>query len=267
VKLLLDLWREGRQEAIPYSALQAAVGIEDSGRFTYHLKRLTGSFVEKTDEGYRLTPVGLAVVDAVHSGLLAGAGDRDPGPIDARCRDCGAALMLAYENGYATIRCDACGRTLSQFLFPPQGLAVRESADAAAAAFGAHVRAALDRAVAGVCPYCAGRSTVGSLADAGTVPQERVTFVARCRDCEARVTVSAAALVSFDPAVVSFLHGRDVDTRAPLWEQAWYHDATATVRERDPPTVDVTIAVDGDRLDLTVESDGERATVVVDGRE
>jgi len=117
----------------------------------------------------------------------------------------------------------------------------------------------LDRAVAGVCPYCSGRIAIESLAGAteDRVPQGKVSFAAVCADCEGTVRASAAALASFEPAVIAFLHRRGVDTRTPLWEQNWFHDATATVIERDPPTVAVTVAAGGDELRLTVDGDGE----------
>ncbi|MFB6271202.1 MAG: winged helix-turn-helix domain-containing protein, partial [Halobacterium sp.] len=52
VELLRELWLEGRHDPVPYAALQDTVGVRDSGRFNYHLQRLTDVFVEKTDDGY-----------------------------------------------------------------------------------------------------------------------------------------------------------------------------------------------------------------------
>ncbi|WP_449404315.1 DUF7347 domain-containing protein [Halalkalicoccus subterraneus] len=45
-----------------FADLRRRVGVEDSGRFRYHLKQLRGDFVEKANDGYRLTYAGEACV-------------------------------------------------------------------------------------------------------------------------------------------------------------------------------------------------------------
>ena len=51
--------------AIRFAALRERVDARDSGRFNYHLRKLDGILVEKTDEGYSLTPVGRQIVAIV----------------------------------------------------------------------------------------------------------------------------------------------------------------------------------------------------------
>ena len=52
-------------EAVGFADLRTRVGVRDSGRFNYHLRRLCERFVERTDAGYRLTRDGAAVADAL----------------------------------------------------------------------------------------------------------------------------------------------------------------------------------------------------------
>jgi len=48
-----------------FTALRERVGIRDSGRFNYHLQRLVGTFVERTECGYVLTEDGERVADSL----------------------------------------------------------------------------------------------------------------------------------------------------------------------------------------------------------
>ena len=55
----------GSPVTISFSELLERVGIRDSGQFNYHLGRLRGRFVDRTDEGYRLTPTGAALGETI----------------------------------------------------------------------------------------------------------------------------------------------------------------------------------------------------------
>ncbi|WP_459193611.1 DUF7347 domain-containing protein [Halosimplex sp. J119] len=48
-------------EAVRFSDLRTRVDVTDSGQFNYHLDRLRGELVAKTDDGYALTESGRAV--------------------------------------------------------------------------------------------------------------------------------------------------------------------------------------------------------------
>jgi len=60
-----DLGADGavRQEAsaVRFSELFAAVAIDDTGNFNYHLEKLRGHFVAATDSGYVLTEEGVGI--------------------------------------------------------------------------------------------------------------------------------------------------------------------------------------------------------------
>lgn len=50
---------------LPFSELRRRVGIDDTGRFNYHLDQLLGPFVRQTDAGYELGYAGERLVVAV----------------------------------------------------------------------------------------------------------------------------------------------------------------------------------------------------------
>jgi len=49
---------------LPFSELRRKVGIEDTGKFNYHLTELLGRFVNQTDGGYELSRPGERLVVA-----------------------------------------------------------------------------------------------------------------------------------------------------------------------------------------------------------
>lgn len=51
--------------ALRFAALRERVEARDSGRFNYHLQKLDDVLVEKSEDGYRLTPVGRKIVGLV----------------------------------------------------------------------------------------------------------------------------------------------------------------------------------------------------------
>ena len=57
-------------EDLRFSTLRERVGTADSGKFNYHLERLRGNLVRKTEEGYRLTRAGRKLVDVVEASEL-----------------------------------------------------------------------------------------------------------------------------------------------------------------------------------------------------
>ncbi|WP_415380891.1 hypothetical protein [Halosimplex sp. TS25] len=60
VRILAALADAG-EEAVRFSDLRSRVDVTDSGQFNYHLDRLRGELVAKTDDGYALTESGRAV--------------------------------------------------------------------------------------------------------------------------------------------------------------------------------------------------------------
>lgn len=64
LEILWGLWEERidtdhrETEPVSFSELRGRVGVEDSGRFNYHLDQLVPRFVEQGEDGYTLTYAG-----------------------------------------------------------------------------------------------------------------------------------------------------------------------------------------------------------------
>jgi DNA-binding transcriptional ArsR family regulator len=92
---------------LSFSELRERVGLRDSGQFNYHLDKLRGQFVAKSDEGYDLTPVGQQVASALLSGVYEQGTDHDPVELDDDCPVCDEPLSATYETGVLKVLCPA----------------------------------------------------------------------------------------------------------------------------------------------------------------
>jgi hypothetical protein len=77
VAVLVELLAAERAGETPlsFSALQAAAGHDSSAGFAYHLRQLSGAFVEQGEAGYVLTREGRRAAEFVLEGAFTG----DPG--------------------------------------------------------------------------------------------------------------------------------------------------------------------------------------------
>ena len=94
--------------AMQFSDLQSAVGYEASGNFSYHLEKLTGNFIEKTDEGYALQLPGRRVITAIQSGLIREERVRERAEIEEPCLLCGGTVEVELGPGGVAKYCTAC---------------------------------------------------------------------------------------------------------------------------------------------------------------
>lgn len=153
---------------VAYSTLRAAVGEPDSGKFNYHLTRLTGHFVEKLPGGYTLREPGKEVVRALRSGTITRTPTFDPVETALSCLRCGGTILASYANGHVFAHCDGCAGllgfeyvpdgTLLAVTFPPAGTEARDLAtvvEPATLRFEHRVRMMAD----GLCPECGGTVT------------------------------------------------------------------------------------------------------------
>ena len=53
------------ETGLSFSTLRREAEFRDSGKFNYHLNRLRGPLIEKTDSCYRLTPHGINLIGAL----------------------------------------------------------------------------------------------------------------------------------------------------------------------------------------------------------
>lgn len=82
---------------VSFSELRDRVGMRDSGNFNYHLDKLTGHFLGRTEVGYTLRQAGRRVIEAVLSGAVTDVPELEPTQIERSCFYCDAPIKVAYD--------------------------------------------------------------------------------------------------------------------------------------------------------------------------
>lgn len=247
--------------------LRHRVGARDSGGFNYHLDRLEGTFVRKTEEGYRLRYPGSLLYRTVIAGYSTSRAEVDPFGTGSTCFECGSELEAEYGDGILSIECPDCGREYQLSEFPPSGAAHRSGEDLLYA-FDQCVRHQLLLNTRGICYRCTGPMVpeVQRRSDFGPASEgEEMVFVARtCQYCGGFMFTLPGECVLYHPAVVSFCHERGVDvTERPLWELPFVFDPErTTVHGEDPWRIGVTVAADGDEMAVVIDGTGSVVDIV-----
>lgn len=279
-------------EPLAFSELRDRVGMRDSGQFNYHLSKLLGHFVQKTDETYELRQAGRRVVEAVFSGAVTRNPVMEPAEIDDPCPRCGATTLVAYyrerlehyctdcpghygmqhaKSEYGTAGTgsedDATYGYLGSVALPPAGLQDRTPAEmfAAATTWGNLEVVSVSR---GVCPRCSAPlseslsiceshdATDGLCGECGN--HHEIHVMRHCRNCfyEQGGAFVLALLGNLD--LMEFLIDHGINPVAPSTAAAYdaavmdYDEELSSV---DPFRARFTFTIDGDSLTLTVDDD------------
>lgn len=246
-----------------FSELQRRVGVEDNGRFNYHLTQLVGRFVEKTETGYKLRPPGISVYQAIISGAYTDEADVEPARVEGEfCRDCEADGEAWYENSHFHLGCAECGKLIIHYPIPP-GSFDRNDPESMLSAGSAWLLRDHVTANQGVCPYCAGTvDATLSDDDSGMEPLDERKYTGvvsfSCRRCSWVLYCNPPFAMSTDPIVVSFYskHGIDVFARHP-W--ATYPDAEERILSENPWRVEIRYHAGDEELRVTID---ETASIV-----
>lgn len=239
-------------DPLSFAELREEVGVDDSGRFNYHLGKLVGTFVEKSDEGYHLTYAGSRVVGAVYEGTYAPGDAIEPVDLDATCPACGGVIELTYADERIRIACRDCEETLSKFGFPPGAIAGREPEELPLL-MTRHMQTLLDRLRAGFCVSCSGPVSPTFDAEAD---DDAFAVSFECDRCHERVNTSLASVLMTDSAVVSFHDDHGIDLRETLpWSLEWLTGGTAEQVSESPPRYAATVTLDGETLRVEVDDE------------
>jgi DNA-binding transcriptional ArsR family regulator len=245
--------RESGPESVGFADLRKRVDVRDSGRFRYHLNELRDHFVEKVDNGYRLTHAGLEIVAAILAGTYTDRGSIGPDALDSACSMCDAPVVATSENGVCTVVCES-DHPLFHWHLPPAAAADATLPTVVSRAE-LFARQAIERGLAGVCPKCSAPVEPAVIdADDSAVPRLRV----RCETCGGRLVGPVGFCLLVDPAIAAFYrrHDRPLDARH-VWEPAFVaDDGTVDVVGRDPLRVDVEVTLDGETLAVSVDDAG-----------
>lgn len=275
LEILFALWK-APEYSLAFAEIQSAVGERDSGKFTYHLGKLTGHFIEEIDGQYVLQYAGHRVIDAIQSGVFHTDPTVAPTEAPGECPRCESTPTFRYDDHLATVECSDCDRKLVEYPFDPGGFQDRTVVEAIAA-FDRRTKFKWRLASDGVCFVCAGRVTVTyTEASAEFEHMDRYDefFAAdhpallylSCENCSFYSYVPVGIRLLESPSAVGQLATRGVDVEAdPLWELPFVTEADCVaVRERDPwevlveaptPAGTVSVALDGEAAvaSITVE--------------
>lgn len=112
--ILHALWEEHGGEGPPpdspvtFTTLRKHVGMRDGSQFNYHLDKLTGRFIGKTDQGYFLRRSGYRIIQTVLSGTGINPVSVSPQPFEFDCEYCGAETVIGYHDEYLYHACTEC---------------------------------------------------------------------------------------------------------------------------------------------------------------
>lgn len=285
--ILLALWEAyepfAEDNTVSFSELRNRVGMRDSGHFNYHLEKLTDHFVEAVADGYQLRDAGHKLVRTV----IAGTGIEESAlgltEIDISCHRCGEhPVRIGYEKESLYLTCSECeGFTTTEEFprgilaiwdFDPAGLARRNPQQLFVAGL-IRDKNHLRQMEAGICPACSGavdsslRICEEHTPESGKVcphceMQDSVRVRYRCTVCKNWDAVPVQATVKNHPAVISFLHERDVDmtfdiddveTSKRTWELFWELDHALI--SADPIRIRVVVPCQGDELHLLLDEE------------
>ncbi|APW97193.1 transcriptional regulator [Halobiforma lacisalsi AJ5] len=257
LEILQRLW-EAESDTLAFSDLFKQVDTRDSGKFSYHLDRLTPAFVRTADSGYALTFAGRDVIGAVLSGRYTAADRLEAETIEAgSCLFCDEAVTIRYEDGHCILECEACGSFIFRLPVPPVVLASHE-APAVPRAINDHLRLRVQALNRGLCKLCRGRVEAMLTAASAREPVAHnpdldVTF--ECRECGDVTHLNAGIVLIGHPVVVATLFDVGLDPRTTyIWELTPLLDPDAALLEEPP------------RLELGFEFEEERLELVVDDR-
>ena len=263
------------EESLSFSELRTRVGADDPGGFNYHLGKLAGQFVRKTEDGYDVSPPGARVVGAVLSGGYTAEFSADPVPVDGNCLHCGGRLEAVFREHGITIDCTGC-----EWMFTdpeiPAGLMDGMDAAAAPTVVARWLRTLDEAAEVGMCANCHGQldSTL-YLSDDEDAPDwlDGSGLVGmefhECGRCGHRYNRSVQLAVLSHPLVAAFHYEHGIDLReTPRWELPWLKEDNATVESTDPLRIAVPMTLGGEtrtfvfdrELDVVERHDGDEMT-------
>lgn len=169
---------------------------DNSSNFSYHLDKLEGHFISRTDEGYAIRQTGRRIVEAVVSGTVTDDPVVDQAPIDRPCPICSEQIEVSYHQERVELDCTECPGlfrqedagehfatefgTLGHIYLPPAGVQGRTPTEMHSAAV-AWSNLELLGISAGVCSRCS-----GTIEHSVTVCEDHDATEGVCDHCDRR---------------------------------------------------------------------------------
>ena len=257
VAILEALWHADEQP-VEFTTLYEMTETDNSAQFNYHLNQLTGHFVRKQNDGYKLRTAGESVIQAVVDGSFNAHPDLDPFETGDKCTQCSEALVATYAEEKLAITCPACGHTHGRYSFPPGGLIGRDEQDILSA-FDQRVRHLHCLARDGVCPKCSGQMQTQIARGGDCCLETNLRAEYTCKQCQHTLCSPIGLVLLDNSAVVAFYRDHGLDLGAtPYWRLDWcVSDDYTTVRATNPWRLGVSIVHNNDTLSVTLDENLE----------
>lgn len=247
-------------EPLAFTELRERVGVDDPGKFNYHLGKLTGRFVRGGEAGYELTGSGRQVVGAILSGGYTKRLDGEPLSTDAPCRNCDSEMTMTFRPYGIDVSCSNCGRKYTDSEVPA-GIFEGRSSEEAISVVDRWLKGIQAMADYGFCHTCNGplERTIDvvyeeapSVERATRDPTASLYF--HCERCGVDWYTAVEIAVLHHPLVAGFHYDHGIDVReTPPWDLEWIRSSVATVTSEDPLEVEIRIPLDDETLTLVFD--------------
>lgn len=241
---------------LSFSNLCDRVGVDDTSRFNYHLKKLQDEFVVKENEQYRPTIAALEVVTAIRSGTYDSETAMCESVTDERCPHCEQPMVARHDKHLLLLACPDHGATLG-YPVPPVATSHQSLEALVELALRRHA-ADIESVRHGVCPYCWGPATISFPRE--MIPElylqlETVYATVACEACWMSYPVPIPSLLGAVPAVIALYDDHGL---APLTMQ---RGSTALSRVSEVELLEngmaeVTISLEETGLTVVIDGDG-----------
>lgn len=275
---------------LAFSTLRSRLGVDDPGRFNYHLDKLVGHFVEQRDDGYVLRRPGERIVEAIRSGAITEAPVIEPTPIDLACHFCGAApLEMEYREGEVGVYCTECAglyggtddessrrpaqrQRLWYSRLPPAGIRDRSPEEVLFTSV-QWTQFEIITAASGMCPSCSARLEHSfevcpdHAADDGLCHacnrRYAAVFSGRCTNCVFTSTITLGPVLLRHPPLRAFLIDHGLDPMAPRGDRfrQLLHGYEEEIVSADPFSARVTYFLEDESFTVAVDADLTITTV------
>jgi DNA-binding transcriptional ArsR family regulator len=275
------------EEPMSFTELRDRVGLRQGGQFNYHLEKIVGHFVKKTEEGYVLRQPGRRVVQAVLSGAVTDDPELDYTEVDEACWWCGGPIVVRYHQERLDLYCTECAGTygdlsarrptpiaetvptvpddlgyLGAFFLPPAGVETRtpEQAYRAGMAWEMLEYLAISN---GICPRCSSAidravqvceshdETEGLCGTCGN--RKAINMQVACRNCIYRNRGTFVDALYNDPEVMAFFTANGISLFSPYQlfsVSGWYDEE---ILSTDPFEARFTFTMGDETLTVTVD--------------